>query len=347
MVNREDPTLPNQPSSFITPDDDQATRRSRRIVVYANPQKEKVGGVIESIAQWCQAQSVQLYLDNGFEPSMKGQGLSSNKTLSFYNNGDAQVQPLTAGTDGQLLVCLGGDGTMLHAVRRFWPFDAPVLGVNLGQMGFNAAVGPNEAVLALDSWFRGDYQCSRRMTVKVRLIQHGAVVAESVAVNDVVLAKQHSENRLIHLRLRQQDEIISDFSADGLIVSTPTGSTAYNLSAGGPIVHPTMQALIATGICPHTLAARPVVLPPSPPLILEFEPRHGSDLAVLWIDGQESWSIAEGDKVSLEANEMPLNLIMNSDFKYYSVLRRKLNWSGEMPPQRVSGPGNSSAGPKS
>jgi NAD+ kinase len=168
------------------------------------------------------------------------------------------------------------------------------------------------------------------MTVRVRWMRGGQVMAETMAMNDVVLLKEY-ESRMIHFTMRQGETLLSSFAADGLILSTPTGATAYNLSAGGPIVYPTMQLLIATAICPHTLTARPMILPPTPAVNMEFKMRHASDRGQLWIDGQVRWPIAEGDVIAVEADPQPLRLIVSDSSQYFATLRRKLCWSGEPP----------------
>ena len=214
-------------------------------------------------------------------------------------------------------------------MRRFWPLTAPVIGVNLGQIGFNASVEPDHLCEVIELWEKGQATVSERMVLRVQLERGGRIEHESVALNDVVLAKR-SETRMIHVMLRQGNELVSSFGADGLIVSTPTGSTAYNLSAGGPIVHPAMELLIATAICPHSLSARPVVLPPDPPVTLQFVPRHDTGEAMVWIDGQEGWPIAPGDRVTLKATDSPLRLVTSPETRYFERLRQKLLWNGDV-----------------
>jgi NAD+ kinase len=169
------------------------------------------------------------------------------------------------------------------------------------------------------------------MTIRVKWLREGQTLAESVAVNDVVLVKQY-EARMIRFILKQGPSELASFAADGLIVATPTGSTAYNLSAGGPIVYPELRTLVVTAVCPHTLSSRPMILPPDPPVVMQFVLRRRRDQAMLWIDGQEHWPIAEGDQVSVQADPWPLRLISNGAEHYFTILRDNLSWSGE--PQR-------------
>jgi NAD+ kinase len=302
-------------------------QRVDRIVVYGNPEKTGVEEVVRAVAEWCAPRSVVLAVSSELHEGFLAPLPTSDENLKLYDANDPDDDPFS-GQEPSVLVCLGGDGTLLRAARRFWPLPAPVLGVNLGQLGFTASVEPDRVRQTLDQWELGRTRISERMALKVRWVRGGRAIEESIAINDVVLAKQ-SEGRLIHLTLRQGEEKVAAFGADGLIVSTPTGSTAYNLSAGGPIVHPDMRLLIATAICPHTLSARPVVLPPSPPLTLAFTFHRERNQAMLWIDGQKRWAIQPDDEITLEAAESPLRLIAGVTTGYFEKLRQKLLWNGD------------------
>jgi NAD+ kinase len=148
-------------------------------------------------------------------------------------------------------------------------------------------------------------------------------------LNDAVLNRE-ALARISTFAIALDGRTVAEFRADGVIVSTPTGSTAYNLSAGGPIVYPDMNAIIATAICPHTLAYRPVVLPTDPPVTMEFNPHHGRDAALLQIDGQECLPILEGDIVSISAEPLAMQVVIDPLEPYFARLRRKLSWSGDM-----------------
>jgi NAD+ kinase len=210
-------------------------------------------------------------------------------------------------------------------VSNLWPFQIPVVSVNLGALGFNAYVEPDQIESFIQDWEAGRTQTSQRMILEVAHWRGETLLREGVAVNDAVLLKNGPQ--VIQIEVLQGDELVSSSRADGLIVSTPTGSTAYSLSAGGPIVYPTMQALIATAICPHSLASRPVVLPASPELRLSFVPKHGQEAAGLSVDGQESWRIEPEDVITLKAAPHGLRLVTPADMQYFDRLRRKLSWS--------------------
>jgi NAD+ kinase len=297
-------------------------RKHAHVVVYGNPHKSGIGDILRSLAAWAAAGGHRVSVEEDIAEMALEQNGGEDDAFKIFS-GDRPGQTLAGEDRPTLLLTLGGDGTMLHAIHRFWPLRVPVLGVNLGTLSFNATVHPEGLVSALNAWLAGEYRVSERMILRVTCLRQGQVISEAVAVNDVVLGKQENL-RMIHLTLRQGPELVFSFSGDGLIVSTPTGSTAYNLSAGGPIVFPTMRVLVATAICPHTLAARAVVLNPSPSLVLEFVPRYAGDMATLSIDGQLQWTLHADDKVVVEGCDLPLKMIFGREPRYFGRLRQKL-----------------------
>lgn len=298
-----------------------------RIVVYGNPEKAGIGTALATLARWAGRHQARLSVARDIAPALEATAGGDGASYDVYEDGSPNGT-LFDSLRGNLLVSLGGDGTLIRAVRRFWPLEAPVLSVNLGSLGFNATVEPECLGEALDAWAAGGGQLTERMVVRVRWEREGRTMAETMAMNDVVLLKEH-DARMIHFTLSQGGAALSSFAADGLILATPTGSTAYNLSAGGPIAYPTMRMLIATAICPHTLTARPMILPPSPAIYMDFELRHTRDKGLLWIDGQERWPVAEGDRIAVEADPLPLRLVANDTSHFFATLRRKMCWSGE------------------
>ena len=324
-------------------------RKTARIVVYGNPDKKRLPAILCDLAMWVEGNGLRLSVAREISPALEPPSSCPVKNFQVYQDEDPRDRIFDDHRQG-LLVSLGGDGTLIRAVRRFWPLEVPVLSVNLGSLGFNASVEPERVIQALEAWRQGASEISERMAIQVSWVREGQVLAESMAVNDVVLVK-HYEARMIHFILSQGEHQLTAFAADGLIVATPTGSTAYNLSAGGPIVYPSLQALIATAICPHTLAARPMILPPSPPVVMEFTLRHSRDQAMLWLDGQERWPIIQGDRVVIEAAKVPLRLISHGAGQYFATLRRKLCWSGEFHPKNNAtgnaGPNPSASDPRS
>lgn len=234
--------------------------------------------------------------------------------------------PMTSLDDIDILLTLGGDGTMLRAARLLGGRQVPMLGINLGRLGFLTCCGIDEMETALRRVAAGDFQSSRRMMLDVRALDpSGAPRQEWVALNDAVLHKAGFA-RVVNLRVAVDGELIASYAADGIIVATPAGSTAYNLSAGGPIVVPTVESILLTPISPHTLAVRPVVLPPTSEVIVGAV--HTPDELLITVDGQVGTSLAPGEALSVRRAENPVLLVRFADTTFFSRLRRKLAWGG-------------------
>ena len=222
-----------------------------------------------------------------------------------------------------LLVVLGGDGTLLAVAREIGSAGVPILGVNLGQLGFLAEVAPEEQLEALDHVLAGEFETFARMRLEVRAERAGAEIARALALNDLVI-KGNDLARMIDLEARTDGARVSVYHGDGLIVSTPTGSTAYNLSAGGPILMPDARVFVLTPICTHTLAHRPLVLPETARLELEVRPRDGG--AQLTVDGQVGARLEGGDRVFVAVSDHPAHFVASPFRTRFDVLRTKLGW---------------------
>jgi len=221
-----------------------------------------------------------------------------------------------------LLVVLGGDGTLLHGGGLVAQHGVPVLGINLGRLGFLTPFSTAEAAEAVDRALAGGLVVEQRMRLRVRLHQSGGEVVERHALNDAVLS-QGAMARLIELRAFLDGSQVTIYRADGLIVSTPTGSTAYNLAAGGPILTPGQSSMCITPICPHMLTNRPLVVPA--PSRVEIELAGESRGVILTVDGQWAHPVAPGDRVDISEAAVPLRLY-RSDKTYFEILREKLSW---------------------
>ena len=242
------------------------------------------------------------------------------------------------------VLTLGGDGTFLRGARIAGPRGIPVLGCNLGRLGFLTVVAQEDLEDALAQIARGDCKVEQRLALQVAVRPAGqegssrggpsgdgpseAGTDSFYSVNDAVIHKSGTA-RLITLRLWADDEQIGQYSADGIIVATATGSTAYSLSAGGPILVPTTEGIIATPISPHTLAVRPVVLPPTTRITVELLSSHG-DLA-LTVDGQPGSELRPRDSVEISRSEHPVRVYRLPGYSFFSVLRRKLRWGDVRP----------------
>lgn len=232
---------------------------------------------------------------------------------------------LVAGAD--LAIAVGGDGTMLGAVRACAPFSVPVLGVNAGALGFLTELTPENLPTYLPQIVDGQYTVESRMMLQAQLYRGEASVADAIALNDIVV-RQGAKGRLISLDVSVAGHKLGRFSADGLIFSTPTGSTAYGLSAGGPIVHPTTLAVVLVPICPHSLSFRPMVIPPTDPIeILCRSNQHGDEM-MLTSDGQEPITVLQDDRIIVRPAEKYALLVKLGLFSFYDRLREKLRWGG-------------------
>jgi len=220
-----------------------------------------------------------------------------------------------------VIVVLGGDGTLLSVARR-WPFwGIPLLGVNLGHLGFLTEVEEQGVTEALRMTVKGEFRLQERMMLKATVVRNNTRLAEAFALNDCVVTKG-AFARMIRLEIHIGKSYLETFPADGIIVSTPTGSTAYSLSAGGPIVDPAMQLMLLTPICPHMLQARPVVISPREKVCIHLHSAH--DDIVLTLDGQEGVRLQPEDEVVIEKADIVTRLVKMAPRSFYDVLRYKL-----------------------
>jgi len=222
-----------------------------------------------------------------------------------------------------LLIVLGGDGTLLSAVRCIRSKKIPVLGVNLGSLGFLTDITVNELDEAIRCLETGNYVISSRLTLKTTHIKNGKEAGSYVVLNDAVINKA-ALARMISLKVTVNEMSVATFKADGIIVSTPTGSTAYSLAAGGPILYPTINAIIIAPICPHMLSNRPFVI--SEEDMIEISLLTDKEDVVLTLDGQIGIPIEYKDVVRIEKSDTRIDLIELPGSNFFNVLRRKLNW---------------------
>jgi len=222
-----------------------------------------------------------------------------------------------------LMVVLGGDGTLLAVARDMGSSTVPILGVNLGQLGFLAEVTPEEQADTLGRVLEGDYETVERMRLEVRAERDGRELARYLALNDAVITRSEL-SRMIDLEMLADGAPVTTYHGDGLIVSTPTGSTAYTLSAGGPILLPGSRVFVLTPICPHTLTQRPIVLSETSRLEIQVFPREGH--AQLTVDGQTGLTLAGGDRIFVAASECPVHFVVDHSRSRFDVLRTKLGW---------------------
>ena len=282
----------------------------RRIGIVARRDRAEAREVTRGLVQWLVAQGREVVVDTDTAAALALPGVTV-----------AEPQALPGKVD--LIVVLGGDGTLLSVARLVNGLDVPILGVNLGGLGFLTATTLEALFPTLEAVLRGEYAAEERLVLTVTLTRAGASLAELLALNDVVVAKG-ALGRLIDLDVRADGQPMTAYRADGLIIATPTGSTAYNLSAAGPILFPTMDAVVLTPICSHTLTNRPIVLPAS--ARLEVTLLTEAPDVVLAVDGQPGPPIAAGDVVHVRRAGARIRLIRDPRKSYFEVLRAKLKW---------------------
>jgi len=280
----------------------------RRVGLFLKKQDARVRSVVCDVIPWLRSRGVEVFLDQA----------SADQCAT-----DVRVAPpekLAAHVD--VVIVLGGDGTLLHAARLIGANGVPILGVNLGSLGFLTEVKLDEMYAALEGLLSGQYQAEERMLLKVEVMREGKMAGQYLALNDAVINKG-ALARIIELEVSVNSQPVLFTRADGLIVSTPTGSTAYSLAAGGPILYPTLDAFIIAPICPHTLTNRPVVMPEREEV--EVCLRHGSDV-MLTVDGQVGMPLRQQDCLRVCRAQATLKLVLPFGNTFFKLLREKLRW---------------------
>lgn len=281
----------------------------RTVGILSRPRRPAVFAVVPKLLEWLAARQLDAYYD---EETSAGIGSAARRRTR---------EDLAATAD--LLIVLGGDGTLLAAARLAGARPVPILPVNLGGLGFLTSVTLEELYPILEQVLAGQHRLSSRVMLRAELLRDGNVVDTQRALNDAVLNKG-TLARMIDLDLKIDGDFVCKYSADGLIVSTPTGSTAYSLAAGGPIVHPVVEAFVIAPICPHMLSDRPLVVPDSSRIEVEFRADH--EPVYLTLDGQVGVELVPGDRVCLTKAPEKLLLVRPPRKTYYEVLRSKLKW---------------------
>ncbi len=221
-----------------------------------------------------------------------------------------------------LMIVLGGDGTLLSAARVVGRRDIPLFAVNLGHLGFLTAITVDDLYPELERAFRGEHRIGIRRMLDCEVVRQGQTIAQYSALNDVVITKSMLA-RMIDLDTYVDDHFVAAYKADGLIIATPTGSTAYSLSAGGPVIFPQVAAVCITPICPHMLTNRPVIVPDTAVIRIS---NHGEDGTYLTIDGQVGEPLHKGDRVLCRSSANQISLIRPPKLLFFDVLREKLKW---------------------
>jgi NAD+ kinase len=285
-----------------------------RVGLVAKPGLDAAAGALAELAGWLEARSVHAVFETDTAALA---GLPPDRSTVTRDE-------LPATCD--LIVVLGGDGTLIGMADRIAHSgaDVPIVGVNFGSLGFLTEITLPELYPSLESVLAGTAQIDERMMLRSRTLRDGAVHADRLALNDIVITKG-ALSRIIELAVSIGDHPVMSVRADGLIIASPTGSTAYNLAAGGPILHPEVDALLLTPIAPHMLTNRPVVIPASSEVRVRPEMNSNEEIFIT-IDGQSGHALHANDEICITRADHPLRLVRASTRTYFDVLRQKLKW---------------------
>jgi NAD+ kinase len=281
----------------------------KQIGIYAKCNHPDAVKVAREVTRWLRARGMEVLLEKVLARNM-GEGETGCERAAI---------PATV----DLIIVLGGDGTLISVARQICGRSVPILGVNLGSLGFLTEVTRGELFLSLEKVLKGDYDLSDRMMLEAVVRRNGEQAGRFCVLNDVVINKG-AIARIIDMEVSVDGAYLTTFKADGLIIATPTGSTAYNLSAGGPIISPGLHCLVVTPICPHMLANRPLIV--SDTVAIRIEVKFRDEDVVLTADGQVGMDLVAGDVVEVRKAARSTRLIKSPSKDYFEVLRTKLGW---------------------
>lgn len=286
----------------------------------ARPDLAEAAGVLCELAAWLRSRGVAVVLEE------RTAALAGAEPPDCVIATGKQVA-----AQADVLVVLGGDGTLLAAAQLLGGRAVPVVGVNFGSLGFLTEITLAELYPALEGVLTGDYRYQERRMLHAEVQRDGATLADGDALNDVVVTKAAVVSRIIELNVRVDGVFVSLFRGDGLILCSPTGSTAYNLAAGGPILHPALPAMVLTPICPHMLTNRPLVVGDDSLVAVRL---HTPDVEVhVTLDGQRAVPLASGDLVAVTRSPRTLRLVKSPARDYFEILRTKLKWGESRSPR--------------
>jgi len=281
----------------------------RPIAILSKPQKPELATILPELTAWLKLR--------GFEPIL------DPISASYIGSGEPVPRHRMHDRQPELVIVLGGDGTLLAAARAFARSGTPILSVNLGSLGFLAEVPLDELFTTLESWRQNGCTIDERAMLHAEVRRSGLVHHEFEALNDVVITKG-TIARMVSILVKAGDQTVAQFSADGVIVATPTGSTAYNLAANGPILAPDIDGMIITAVCPHQLTVRPLVVRGDAKITLTIE--GIPEQIYLTVDGQEAVELHLGDELNCCRSRYTIRLIRRSGNSFFDVLRAKLKW---------------------
>ncbi len=266
--------------------------------------------VVKELIQWLRGKDCNLYIDQDTAKLVGEAATCSNEKIP---------------TPSDLIIVLGGDGTLLNVARIAHPYNIPILGVNLGTLGFLTETTLQDLYPTLHSTLNGKYEVEHRMLLNASLWRDGTKMHDYNVLNDIVI-NQGALAQIVDLTVQVNNQPMTSYRADGLIMATPTGSTAYSLSAGGPIIHPSMEALVLSPICPFALTNRPIVIPDTSKIKVQLTKRDGDEDVRITLDGKVGCIMKSGDILAAEKAGVSIKLVQVPGKNYYQTLRKKLHW---------------------
>ncbi len=300
----------------------------RTIGIISKPRREDVARIVPQLLRWLEDHQLEVLYDQETAGCIAPAGAAAAGAEGREQPRSAPSAQRTVSREElpsqvDLLIVLGGDGTLLAAARSLGEHTVPILPVNLGGLGFLTSVTLAELYPILEQVLEGKNRISERVLLEAEVLRGGKPVERYRALNDAVLNKG-ALARMIDLDLHIDGQFVSSYKADGLIISTPTGSTAYSLAAGGPIIYPVVEAFVITPICSHTLTNRPLVIPDAAHIEVDF--RAGDESVYLTLDGQVGVELKRGDRVGVHKASNKLRLVRPARKTYFEILRNKLKW---------------------
>lgn len=294
----------------------------KRIAVVANRQKPQVLHALESLNDWGRRNSVSI------ESTVEDEDVA--RCEDKHGFAGSHVDQFRKRVDGcDLAVTLGGDGTLLLGAQIIAPLQVPVLSVNLGSLGFHTQVPPEQMLTAIEAVREGNYRTEARLLLQAHVLQPEAdsrKFGSILALNDIVISRS-AWGRMVHLRVHINGNPATDLFADGLVVATPTGSSAYNYAARGPILEPSLDAIVLNAICPHRMNFSPVVVSATSTITIDFHPRKPMEEAQLLVDGQPWFAVSHTEQLKISRAPVYLPLVVFED-NFFQKLRDKLAWGG-------------------
>ncbi len=281
--------------------------------IIAKNKGESVAGTIRQLVDFLQQKACKVVLDKSAEGLIEGFDYIERSQLAKQSD---------------LAIVVGGDGTFLSAVRSLADSKTPVLGINLGRLGFLVDISPDDMFQYLEEIIQGQYVDECRFLLHAQVMREGQLIAEADAFNDVVVHIRDVA-RMIEFQTFVNEQFVNFQRADGLVVSTPTGSTAYALSSGGPLLHATLDAMVLVPICPHTLTNRPLVIDGDSKVEIVIGNSQQTTSQVTF-DGQTAFDVKPGDRIVIRKKQSAIHLIHPSNYDYFEILRKKLHWSEQI-----------------